>query len=93
MIITICGSITLAEEIRRVSVEYSLQNHIVLTPILADRELTEYEIVVAKKLHYDKIKLSDFVILVVRNDRIGEHTQREIDFAERLGLYVQVVNV
>jgi hypothetical protein len=92
MIITICGSIHLAKEIQEVAVKYSLLGNIVLTPILTDRELTEDEVKVAKSLHYDKIRLSDYVIVVVKNWRIGPYTLKEIEFAEKLGLNMEIIN-
>ena len=62
--------------------------HIVLTPTIfshADNiELAEEKIQTLKKVHLDKIAMSDVIIIINVDGYIGETTKEEIEYAEKL---------
>ena len=88
MIITLCGSTKFKSAFIRVAQRISLMGHIVLTPTIfshADNiELAEEKIQTLKKVHLDKIAMSDVIIIINVDGYIGETTKEEIEYAEKL---------
>ena len=88
MRITLCGSTKFKNVFNRVAQRISLMGHIVLTPTIfshADNiELTEEKFQTLKKVHLDKIAMSDAVIIINVDGYIGETTKEEIEYAEKL---------
>lgn len=88
MIITLCGSTKFKNVFNRVAQRLSLKGHIVLSPTIfshADNiELTEENFQILKKVHLDKIVMSDVVIIINVDGYIGETTKEEIEYAEKL---------
>ena len=86
-IITICSSIKFKEEMIKVAMQMELEGNVVLIPIFPANNkntCTEEERVMLGKMHKEKIKLSD-AILVVNVDRyIGNSTKSEIEYAKSL---------
>ena len=87
MVITVCGSSKFKEEIFKAAEELTLQNHIVLTPIIfhhADnKELTVEQKIMLDNIHRQKIDLSDAIYVVNVDGYIGESTFGEIDWAAK----------
>lgn len=87
-IITVCGSLKFMKEIIEISEKMELQGNCMLTPIFPtnpDKDAyTEAEVLVLDKMHKEKIKLSDAILVVNVNNYIGESTRSEIEFAESL---------
>ena len=88
MIITLCGSTKFKSVFNRVAQRISLMGHIVLTPTIfshADNiELTEEKFQTLKKVHLDKIAMSDAIIIINVDGYIGETTREEIEYAKKL---------
>lgn len=87
-LITICGSLKFKEEIMEEAFRLELEGNICLIPIFLDnRDKDSYsEEVLAKlgKMHKEKIKLSDSVYIVDKDNYIGESTRSEIEYAKSL---------
>lgn len=87
-IITVCGSLKFKEEIMKVAAQMELKGNVALIPIFpanADKDIyTEEEIVMLGKMHKEKIKLSDAILVVNVNNYIGNSTKSEIEFAKSL---------
>lgn len=88
-IITVCGSLRFVKEIMEISEKLELQGNCMLTPIcnLSNPSkdcYTEQEILMLGKMHKEKIKLSDAILVVNVNGYIGNSTRKEIEFAKAL---------
>lgn len=87
-VITICGSIRFKDEMMRVSERMELDGNVVLVPIIPTSDnkdaYTEAEINMLGKMHKEKIKLSDAILVVNVNEYVGSSTRSEIDFAKSL---------
>ena len=88
MIITLCGSTKFKSVFNRVAQRISLMGHIVLAPTIFSHvdniELTEEKFQTLKKVHLDKIAMSDVIIIINVDGYIGETTREEIEYAEKL---------
>ena len=86
-VITVCGSMKFKDEMVKVAHEYALKGNCVLFPLmdLGKDEITEKEISYLKEAHFKRIELSDIVIVVNKDNYIGDSTKREIDYAISLG--------
>ncbi|HOP65755.1 MAG TPA: hypothetical protein PLX66_01860 [Bacilli bacterium] len=87
-IITICGSLKFKKEIMEISEKMELKGNCFLTPIFPTKpnkdDYTEDEILVFGKMHKEKIKLSDAILVVNVNGYIGNSTNSEIEYAKLL---------
>lgn len=87
-IITICGSLRFKKEMMEISEKMELMGNCVLTPIYPTKEdkddYTEEEVVILDKMHKEKIKLSDAILVVNVDNYIGNSTKSEIEFAKSL---------
>lgn len=88
-IITVCGSLRFKDEIMEISERMELEGNCVITPIYPtnpDKDAyTDEEALVLDKMHKEKIKLSDAILVVNVDNYIGSSTKSEIEFAELLG--------
>lgn len=88
-IITICGSFKYKKEMVEITEKLTLQGNCVLMPNELSRpskELyTKEEAEIIDKMHKEKIKLSDAIVVVNVNSYIGKSTTSEIEFAQSLG--------
>lgn len=88
MVITICGSLRFKKEIMEISEKMELDGNCVLAPIYSTREdkdsYTDEELSMLGKMHREKIKMSDAILVVNVGGYIGESTKLEIDFANSL---------
>ena len=87
-IITVCGSLRFKQEMIEISEKMELQGNCMLTPIYptkSDKDAyTEDEVLMLDKMHKEKIKLSDAILVVNVNNYIGNSTKSEIEFAKSL---------
>lgn len=87
-IITVCGSLKFQKEIMEISEKLELEGNCVLTPIYptnSDKDAyTEEQVLMLDKMHKEKIKLSDCILVVNVNNYIGNSTKSEIEFAKSL---------
>jgi len=88
-IITICGSFKFKEEMLEIALELGSLGNCVLTPIFPlnsnKKQLSEEQIVTLGKMHKEKIKLADAILVVDIDGYIGNATNSEIEFASSLG--------
>lgn len=87
-IITICGSLRFKQEMIEIAEKMELKGNCVLAPIYPinpDKDAyTEEEVITLGKMHKEKIKLSDAILVVNVNNYIGNSTKSEIEFAKLL---------
>ncbi len=97
-IVCICGSTRFAAHMNTEAERLTLAGAIVVRPeVIAysrerDQQFVEPEVKAALDvLHLRKIDLADEVVIVTVDGYIGESTRREIEYAERIGKPVGVV--
>ncbi len=87
-IVTVCGSLRFIKEMMDITEKMELQGNCMLTPIYPtnpDKDAyTESEAVMLDKMHKEKIKLSDAILVVNVDNYIGNSTKSEIEFAKSL---------
>ena len=88
-VIQVCGSMKFVREMMEISEKLELQGNIVLMPIYnlsrANKDaFTKEEILVLDKMHKERIKLSDAILVVNVDGYIGNGTKSEIEFAQSL---------
>ena len=88
-IITVCGSFKFMKEMMEITEKIGLQGNCMLTPVYPTNKgkdkYTEEEAKIAGKMHLERIKLADAILVVNVNNYIGESTKAEIQFAKSLG--------
>lgn len=87
--ITVCGSLIFYKEIVEIALKMELEGNCMLVPIYnpynTDKDsFTEEEINMISKMHYEKIKLSDAILVVDIDGYIGNSTSKEIEYAKTL---------
>ena len=88
MIVTICGSMRFAEQMKEISLELEASHNMTVlqcTYNLTGRVLTEAELSGIRAAHRQKIDLSDAVYVVDLQGYIGEAVREEIAYAKRAG--------
>lgn len=89
-IITLCGSTKFKKEFELANKLFTLANIIVFAPGVfghsgdiegLDEETKEK----LEKLHFKKISISDSIIVINKDNYIGESTKNEIQYAKELG--------
>lgn len=87
-IITVCGSYKFKKEMMEITEKMELMGNCMLTPIELTKPnkeaYTEEEASIIDKMHKEKIKLSDAILVVNVNGYIGNSTKDEIEFAKSL---------
>lgn len=87
-VITVCGSYKFKKEMIEITEKMTLKGNCMLTPNeLAKSDKNAYtkeEALLIDKMHKEKIKLSDAVLVVNVNNYIGNSTKSEIEFAKSL---------
>lgn len=100
-IITICGSMKFVREMMEISEKVELQGNVVLMPIYnpsrSNKEaFTNEEVLILDKMHRERIKLSDAILVVNVNGYIGSSTKSEIEYAKSLNkeviYYTDLIN-
>mgnify|MGYP002508000203 FL=1 len=87
-IITVCGSLRFMKEIMEITERMDLQGNCMLSMIYPARsnkeDYTDEEIIMLNKMHRERIKLSDAILVVNVDNYIGSSTKSEIEFAKSL---------
>ena len=99
-IITVCGSLKFQKEIMQISEKLELEGNCVLTPIYPtkkkEEDYTKKDLIMLSKMHKEKIKLSDTILVVNVNNYIGNSTNKEIEYAKYLNkeiiYYTDIIN-
>lgn len=99
-VITVCGSLRFTKEIMEITEKMDLQGNCMLSivyPTKANKaDYTDEEIIMLDKMHKERIRLSDAILVVNVDNYIGISTKSEIEFAESLGkeiiYYTDLIN-
>ena len=99
-IITICGSLKFKDEMIDIAEKMELKGNCILCPIYPtnpDKDAyTEDEVLILNKMHKEKIKLSDSILVVNVNVYIGNSKKNEIEYAKSLNkeilYYTDLIN-
>ncbi len=99
-IITVCGSLKFKEEIMQITEKMALQGNCMLSityPTKTGKDAyTNEEKEILGKMHKEKIRISDAILVVNVNNFIGSSTKNEIEFAKALNkeiiYYTDIVN-
>ena len=88
-IITICGSMKFVNEMMNSAMKMELNGNCMLMPIYSPTktskdDFTKEEASILDKMHKERIKLSDAILVVNVNGYIGSSTKNEIEFAKSL---------
>lgn len=88
-IITVCGSLKFYKEMMEITEIMELQGNCMLVPIYNSNRpnkdtFTEEEALMLDKMHKEKIKLADAILVVNVDGYIGNSTRNEINYARSL---------
>lgn len=88
-VITVCGSLRFYKEMMEITEKVELQGYCMLVPIYNPSKpnkdsFTEEEALMLDKMHKERIKLADAILVVNVDDYIGSSTKKEIEFAKSL---------
>ncbi len=87
-IITVCGSYKFEKEMKEITEEMALKGNCMITPIDLTKPnkeaYTEEQALMLDRMHKEKIKLADAILVVNVNGYIGNSTKSEIEFAKSL---------
>ena len=89
-IITVCGSLRFIKEMMEITEKMELQGNCMLVPIYnpnkaSKDDFTEEEALMLDKMHKERIKLADAILVVNVDAYIGDSTRKEIEYAKSLG--------
>lgn len=100
-IITVCGSLRFIKEMTEITEKMELQGNCMLVPIYNPNkankdDFTEEEALMLDKMHKERIKLADAILVVNVDGYIGESTKKEIEYAKSLNkeilYYTELLN-
>ncbi len=99
-IITICGSYKYKKEMIEIAEIMTLKENCVLLPNELSRpnkeSYSKEEASIIDKMHKEKIKLSDAILVVNVDNYIGTSTKQEIEYAKNLNkeiiYYTDIIN-
>ena len=87
-VITVCGSYKYKNEMKEIMEKMALKGNCMLTPIELTKPnkeaYTKEEASMIDKMHKEKIKLSDAILVVNVDGYIGNSTKSEIEYAKSL---------
>ncbi len=86
--ITLCGSLKFQKEMMVIAKKMALRGNCILTPvypIIENCERTDEQLKKLKKEHFKRIELSDAILVINKNNYIGDSTKLEIEYAQKLG--------
>ncbi len=87
-IITLCGSLKFKKEMMIIAEKMTLKGYCILTPVYPvseNIEKNEEQLIKLKEAHFNRIELSDAILVVNVNNYIGNSTNLEIEYAKKLG--------
>lgn len=88
-IITVCGSLRFYKEMMEITEKMELKGNCMLVPIYnpsrpSKDDFTEDEALILDKMHKERIKLADAILVINVDGYIGSSTSKEIEFAKSL---------
>ena len=86
-IITLCGSLKFQKEMMIVAEKIALEGNCIFTPVypvIENSERTEEQMIRLKEAHFKKIELSDAILVINKNNYIGDSTKLEIEYAKKI---------
>ena len=86
-VITVCGSYKFKKEMNEITEKMALKGNCMLTPIeltKPNKAYTKEEALMIDKMHKEKIKLSNTILVVNVGGYIGNSTKSEIEYAKSL---------
>lgn len=88
-IITVCGSLRFYKEMMEITEKMELQGNCMLVPIYNPArpnkdDFIEEDALMLDKMHKERIKLADAILVVNVDGHIGNSTKSEIEFAKSL---------
>ena len=97
-IITVCGSLRFYKEMMEITEKMELQGNCMLVPIYNPSksnkdDYAEEEALILDKMHKERIKLSDTILVVNVNNYIGSSTKSEIEYAKQQSKEVYYLEV
>lgn len=86
-IITVCGSLKYQKEMMEIAEKMAKHGNCMITPVYPTGKYgcSDEEKIFLRKEHFEKIKLSDSILVVNVDNYIGEDTKKEIEYAKSLG--------
>ena len=85
-IVTICGSMKFKDKMMEVAKELEIKNkYVVIQCIYSNDIFSKTEQQVLADLHHTKIEISDAIYVINSNGYIGGSTNKEIEYAKKLG--------
>lgn len=87
-VITLCGSLKFKKDMMIMAEKMALEGNCILTPIfpiLENFERTDEQLKKLKEEHFKRIELSNAILVINKNNYIGESTKLEIEYAMKLG--------
>ena len=87
-IITLCGNLKFQKEMMIIAEKMALEGNCILTPvypIIENCERTDEQLKKLKKARFKRIELSDAILVINKNNYIGDSTKLEIEYAKKLG--------
>ena len=86
-IITLCGSLRYKKEMMSIAEVMALKGNCILTPVYPTTEnyiRSEKDMKKLREAHFKKIELSDAILVIDVDNYIGENTNFEIEYAQKL---------
>lgn len=87
-VITVCGSYKFKKEMVEIAEKMTLEGNCMIMPNDLTKtgkdSYTEDEILMIDKMHKEKIRISDAILVVDVNGYIGNSTKSEIEYAKSL---------
>lgn len=86
-IITLCGSLKFQKEMMIVAEKMALEGNCILTPvypIIENYKRNDEQLKKLKEAHLKRIELSNAILVINKDNYIGESTKLEIEYAKKL---------
>lgn len=88
-IITVCGSLRFFKEMMEITEKMELEGNCMLVPIYNPLKsnkdnYSDKDAIMLNKMHKERIKLSDAILVVNVNGYVGNSTKSEIEYAKAL---------
>ena len=100
-VITVCGSLRFINEMMEITEKMELQGNCMLVPIYNTARpnkdtFTKEEALMLDKVHKERIKLADAILVVNVDGYVGNSTKNEIEYAKSLNkeiiYYTDLIN-
>ena len=88
-IITVCGSYKYKKEMTEITEKMAFLGNCMITPIDLSKQskeaYTKEQLEILGKMHKEKIRISDAILVVNVGGYLGKNTRSEIEYAKELG--------